>query len=258
MKVLLSAVVMMLFAAGAARAEEGARPCKADIEKFCKDVKPGGGRIIDCLKAHESELAADCKIKNMQLKGRGGAEGKGGAGGKDAKGEPCRADMDKFCKDAKPGEKMGCMKEHEKDFSEACKARIAERKQGAEKQHPCAAEIEKLCPGMKPGDGKFAACVTEHQKDLSQTCQAHFAKHKEEMARKNPCMADTEKFCKDVKPGEGRIIACLKTHEAELSDTCKARQAGGKGRGPGMEQGKPGDKPEPGNEPKPEEGHAGN
>lgn len=220
----LSAAVLMLFAAGAARAEEGARPCKADIEKFCKDVKPGEGRIIACLKAHEAELSTDCKAKDMEMKGRGEARGGG------AMGEPCKADMEKFCKDSKPGERMGCMKEHEKDLSAACKARIAEGKQEAAGQHPCAAEMQKFCAGIKPGDGKLADCVKEHEKDFSDTCKANFAKHKKEIDKNNPCAADMEKFCKDVKPGKGGKIACMKAHEAELSDACKARHSDGKER----------------------------
>jgi hypothetical protein len=35
-------------------------PCKDDIEKFCRDVKPGQGRILKCMREHESELSADC------------------------------------------------------------------------------------------------------------------------------------------------------------------------------------------------------
>ena len=155
---LLSAAVVMLFAAGAARAQEGARPCQADTEKFCKDVKPGEGRIIACLKAHEAELSADCKIKDMEFKGKPGEGGKGEARGMGPMGEACKADFEKFCKDA-GHEKMGCMKEHEKDLSEGCKTDMAKGKEEFMKQHPCAAETQKLCPGMKPGDGKFAACL---------------------------------------------------------------------------------------------------
>lgn len=212
MKTTLIAAVFMVFAAGAARADEGAKPCKADVEKFCKDVKPGEGRIIDCLKAHEAELSADCKAKDMAFKGKGKEAGKKGEDRRmGPMGEACKADFEKFCKDAKggPGEKMNCMKEHEKDFSEGCKAGMVKAREDFMKQHPCAAETEKLCPGMKPGDGKFAACVKEHEKDFSGTCKADMAKRKEEMQKKNPCMADMEKFCKDVKPGEGRIIACM-------------------------------------------------
>ena len=37
------------------------RACKSDIDKFCKGVKPGGGRVADCLKKNGSKLSAPCK-----------------------------------------------------------------------------------------------------------------------------------------------------------------------------------------------------
>lgn len=35
--------------------------CKAEIEKLCPGVQPGGGRIIDCLTAHRDQLSEACK-----------------------------------------------------------------------------------------------------------------------------------------------------------------------------------------------------
>jgi len=35
--------------------------CHADVERLCKDVKPGGRQIHECLKAHEAELSDGCK-----------------------------------------------------------------------------------------------------------------------------------------------------------------------------------------------------
>ena len=37
--------------------------CKDDVEKFCTGVERGGGRIMKCLKEHESELSEPCKAK---------------------------------------------------------------------------------------------------------------------------------------------------------------------------------------------------
>lgn len=49
--------------------KEAADACKADMEKNCKDVKPGGGRILQCLKQHEATLSPECKEK-LTAKGR--------------------------------------------------------------------------------------------------------------------------------------------------------------------------------------------
>jgi hypothetical protein len=35
--------------------------CTEDIEKFCKDVQPGGGRILKCLREHVKDLSSACR-----------------------------------------------------------------------------------------------------------------------------------------------------------------------------------------------------
>ena len=42
------------------KARDFVKACKPDAEKFCKDVKPGKGLIIRCLKQHQAELSANC------------------------------------------------------------------------------------------------------------------------------------------------------------------------------------------------------
>ncbi len=39
----------------------GGAACSSDVEKFCKGMEQGGGRISNCLKEHEKDLSAECK-----------------------------------------------------------------------------------------------------------------------------------------------------------------------------------------------------
>jgi hypothetical protein len=41
-------------------ARDAMRACHGDVQKLCKDVKPGEGRILECLKQHQAELSQGC------------------------------------------------------------------------------------------------------------------------------------------------------------------------------------------------------
>ena len=46
--------------ARAEKAESVREDCKRDVEKFCKGIAPGGGRILACLSARQAELNPAC------------------------------------------------------------------------------------------------------------------------------------------------------------------------------------------------------
>lgn len=46
--------------------------CKADIERLCAGVAPGGGRLIKCLKGHKEEMSVGCAQALMKLKKQSG------------------------------------------------------------------------------------------------------------------------------------------------------------------------------------------
>ncbi len=97
---------------------EGRGPCARDIETFCKDVQPGGGRIVNCLKEHESELSQACRERGQEVKAKV----------KDAQ-QACRGDVEQFCKDVQPGggRIVKCLKEHEAQLSAGCKEQMGQR-----------------------------------------------------------------------------------------------------------------------------------
>jgi hypothetical protein len=50
--------------------KEAKEACEGDAKKLCEGIKPGGGRIIQCLKQHESELSPSCKAEMNKPKGK--------------------------------------------------------------------------------------------------------------------------------------------------------------------------------------------
>jgi hypothetical protein len=89
--------------------------CADDIEKYCKEVKPGGGRLLNCLKSHETELSVSCRGKISELQGIV----------KECE-QACSGDITQFCKEIQPGEGriMKCLREHDKELSSTCSAKL--------------------------------------------------------------------------------------------------------------------------------------
>jgi hypothetical protein len=89
--------------------------CADDIEKYCKEIKPGGGRLLNCLKSHETELSVSCKGKIEELRGII----------KECE-QACSGDIAQFCKEIQPGggRILRCLKEREKELSPSCSAKL--------------------------------------------------------------------------------------------------------------------------------------
>ena len=47
----------------------GRKACAEDVKKLCSSVKPGEGRIVQCLKEHAQELSRNC-AETMQQRGK--------------------------------------------------------------------------------------------------------------------------------------------------------------------------------------------
>lgn len=94
---------------------EETRICTEDLARFCKDVKPGGGRILACLKNHENELSTDCRDKLQAVRKKL----------EEAK-QICASDIEKFCKGVEQGEGRiaKCLEKHTEDLSPACTEKL--------------------------------------------------------------------------------------------------------------------------------------
>ena len=93
----------------------GEQVCREDAKKFCSDVRPGGGRIYNCLIGHNAQLAPACRERLAAAKAR-----------YDEFVKACRSDADKYCKGIPPGAGriLSCLKGREADLTADCKAQF--------------------------------------------------------------------------------------------------------------------------------------
>jgi hypothetical protein len=99
------------------------KPCADELEKFCKDVRPGEGRILKCLQDHDSELSPVCRDKVKEVLKRV----------EEAK-QACAPDIEKFCANVKPGggRLLHCLKPHLNELTPACREKFKTVKARAE------------------------------------------------------------------------------------------------------------------------------
>lgn len=107
--------LLLLLPAGPvqAQAQVGRGACRADVEKLCKDVKPGEGAIAKCLKQNEASVSPGCKEAMAQAHEK-----------MQAFMEACGSDAQQYCKDVKRGHGrvLRCLKDNEAKLSEGCRA----------------------------------------------------------------------------------------------------------------------------------------
>jgi hypothetical protein len=67
---LLSTGFFSLTAFGSAANAQSFKYCRSDVQRLCKGMMPGGGKIMKCLKAHENDLTVGCakELKAMKAK----------------------------------------------------------------------------------------------------------------------------------------------------------------------------------------------
>jgi hypothetical protein len=99
-------------------ARQGSRPCEEEIKQLCPDIKPGEGRIAECVRQHGKELSPQCQKKHEELERHKQA--------REHAQKACHDDVQKFCKDVDPGEGriVRCLEEHEKSLSERCRTTL--------------------------------------------------------------------------------------------------------------------------------------
>jgi len=122
--------------------EKSKAACQADIDKLCKGVPEGEGRVMRCLREHVAELSEPCRKVGAEARERRQKatdrrqkaterRQKVNIGIQKVR-EACRPDVDKFCKGVKPVRDTirRCLKDHESELSDSCKSARAEVSKG--------------------------------------------------------------------------------------------------------------------------------
>lgn len=98
--------------------------CKAELETYCKDVKPGEGRILACLFAYQDKLSGKCEYAlydaSVQLERAVAALA--------YVVNECADDLDKHCRSVEAGEGrlLECIEKNDKNVSARCKDALKE------------------------------------------------------------------------------------------------------------------------------------
>lgn len=196
-----SLAITILFAVSAAVAQTGSPgaggaklrvACGEDLQRFCVGVRPGGGRLVQCLSSHTRELSEAC----------GSAVADGGAKLRVA----CGEDLQRFCAGVQPGggRLIQCLFSHTREVSAACESRIAAMHARRDIPDPsaqspvaqpaapvtvgnppatmgsilrasCGPDAQRLCAGVRR-ENDVLKCLDSQRMELSTICSSYFQK----------------------------------------------------------------------------------
>jgi hypothetical protein len=98
-----------------AKAKEIGAACDGDVKGLCKDVQPGEGRVVTCLKDNEHRLSSSCqgafnewRLQRMKLT------------------SACAGDVGKWCQQVPEGggRILRCLREHASDLTSDCRSAL--------------------------------------------------------------------------------------------------------------------------------------
>jgi len=168
--------------------------CAGDLQRFCADVQPGGGRLIQCLSSHTRELSEVCGSMISA------------AGGTAKLRLACAGDLQRFCSDVRQGggRLIQCLSSHARELSAECENMVAamhprrdtanssSQSPATEPAAPvpavnppapmgsilrasCGPDAQRLCAGARR-EIDVLKCLDSQRMKLSTVCSSYFQK----------------------------------------------------------------------------------
>ncbi len=108
---------VIVFATGVAIADtdtyinKNSGPCADDVRRYCRDVKPGAGRIWSCLKGYETDLSPRCRTFRVEQREKMREFH-----------AACRTDVSRYCGGvpAGKGNIIACLRTKKANLSQSC------------------------------------------------------------------------------------------------------------------------------------------
>jgi len=224
--------------------------CVDDVHTFCVDVKPGGGRVHNCLFKHRKDISQDCAAAEFQNQAIQAA---------DIRAHPkamqvCASSIDKLCKDVHMGEgRVWACLEQAKDNPEMAGDCVVVVKEHINLKHTefnlnpllsklCVLDARQLCPNEMiaadakdfTSDGKVMTCLMGQavavtnmacKASLRRKTSQRVANFQLDPLAKLACAKDVATLCSSEKDkGSGLEQTCLQRNIQKLSDACRKKQ----------------------------------
>ncbi|HET8732580.1 MAG TPA: cysteine rich repeat-containing protein [Anaeromyxobacteraceae bacterium] len=146
-------------------------PCVDDVKRLCSEVRPGGGRIMACLRTQASALGDACreKVDREEERARQVIRDFGQA---------CRADVDRVCGStpAGGGRVIACLGRRIPELSRPCQGEVERlldaRDRVEEFRKLCGADLVRLCAGVPQEAGALLECIEDNRDGVSAACRA--------------------------------------------------------------------------------------
>jgi len=159
---------------------------RAQIQQFCHDVSPGGGRILECLRNNEGKIVGDseCHQKLFHVQQEVNLDSRVDA----TLARECDDEIKYFCSGPRVENLVFClrMSMNKEGFNMArCGKVIRERlmEQNSDSRlsprlnKACKLDIKKFCGHVQPGEGRVIGCLKDvfvnPKSKLSSNCKEH-------------------------------------------------------------------------------------